>query len=396
MIEWSIEDFQPKIKKGVITPAGRNFVYASGDLKSKELPLAVVDLVLLCDGKNTVFQILAKIYEKQGVVQFQKVVETFDSLLEDQLFESSPELESFEKGLHKILKKNSSHSKTFSEYLKILPFFGSGKELFTRDSIRQKLENLSFFSEFSDEGMEEILDACEVIVFARNQVIINKDENPKDLFLLLEGQCEALGEGFRGGIQRGSFFGEAALLSSGSRSATVKTLSPCKVLRIPTDRVRKNVVSEKQLDVLRQQIIVSQYFGSSPHFEGVKENTIERLQRTGQLELKGSGAVIFDDGDPTSGLYFLVRGSVRVDIAGEKVVDLHQGDVFGEISVLAKLPRTARVSTTEPSFLFKVSLESFWEVLLTDLEFAYRIERLCEVRLADDFEILSKKSQESA
>ena len=85
--------------------------------------------------------------------------------------------------IYKILKKNSSHSKTFSEYLKILPFFGSGKELFTRDSIRQKLENLSFFSEFSDEGMEEILDACEVIVFARNQVIINKDENPKDLFL---------------------------------------------------------------------------------------------------------------------------------------------------------------------------------------------------------------------
>jgi len=180
------------------------------------------------------------------------------------------------------------------------------------------------------------------------------------------------------------------------RAATVRALETSKVLRLPVSVIRENIENEKHLEVLRRQIIVSQYFGSSNHFAGVRPSTIETIQRLGQLEIVGSDQVIFEDGDRTNGLYFLVRGSVRVEVSLEKQIDLHQGDLFGEISVLAKLPRTARVVSREPSFLFKVSLEAFWEVLLSDLNFAYKIEQLCEERLADDFEILQKKNSKPA
>ena len=396
MEDWTLESFKPKIKKGTISPVGRNFVYTSDQTASVELPVAVADVILLCDGVNTIHQILSRIHERQGVVQFQKVVQTLVSLIDSDLFEQDPDLEKFKGKMREVQNGVKLQKETFlGRTRKILPFFNS-KELFARTLIQERIESNSFFSEFSEEGFEKLLDSCEVVVYSKGQFVIEANEQPSDIYLLLDGECEAVGNGFKGVIHKGSFFGEGALMALPIRAATVRALETSKVLRLPVSVIRENIENEKHLEVLRRQIIVSQYFGSSNHFAGVRPSTIETIQRLGQLEIVGSDQVIFEDGDRTNGLYFLVRGSVRVEVSLEKQIDLHQGDLFGEISVLAKLPRTARVVSREPSFLFKVSLEAFWEVLLSDLNFAYKIEQLCEERLADDFEILQKKNSKPA
>jgi len=262
----------------------------------------------------------------------------------------------------------------------------------TREAIRARIENNSFFSELDDELMDKVLDSCEVIVYSKGQFVIEKAEDPKDIFFLLEGLCEAQTDDFAGEIKKGSFFGEGALRQDAYRAASVKAVRPSQVLRLPVSAIREVVSAERHLESLRKQIIVSQYFGSSSHFKDVDDGTIEKLQRVGQLEMIDSHKVVFEDGEPTSGIYFLVRGSVMVEVSAEKNLILNQGELFGEISVMSKLPRTAKITTREPCFLFRISFEAFWEVLLTDLSFAYRIEKLCEERLSEDFEILQKKS----
>lgn len=387
----ALESYSPRLRKGMIAPSGKMFVYkVDGD--QIELPFAMADLVLLCDGQNSLYQILVKMHQKQGVVHFQKVIDTLLLLFESGFIENEEEIKPLVLSLRRLVSGSSNLRERFSHFLSDFSRSHPGKEVFLRENIKNRIERNSFFSELSEEDLDLILNECEVILFSKGQVVIRQNEIPDDIYLLMEGQCEATGENFSGIIQRGSFFGEGALIKGAYRAASVRASRACQILRIPVSALIKIALTDSQFESLRRQIIVSQFFGSSPHFQDTHEDTIERLQRAGQLEIVNSEHVVFEDGDRTTGLYFLVRGSVRVEVSDEKVVVLSQGEMFGEISVIAKLPRTAKVVTREPCFLFKVSLEAFWEVLLSDLTFAYRIEKLCELRLAEDLEILQRKT----
>lgn len=389
-----LENYTPKLRKGIIAPSGKMFIYKVDD-NQIELPFAMADLVLLCDGQNTLYQILAKMHQKQGVVHFQKVIDALLLLFSKGLIENEDEIRPLISSLKQLLGGNFSFRERLSHFWSDFSRYHPGKDVFLRDNIKSRIERNSFFSELTEEDLELILNECEVILFSKGQTIVHQNDVPSDIFLLLEGQCEAVGETFSGLIQRGSFFGEAALIKGATRAASVRATRACHVLRIPIAVLDSIALTESQLESLRRQIIVSQFFGSSLHFQDTLEDTIERLQRAGQLEIVDSEHVVFEDGDPTTGLYFLVRGTVRVEVSSEKVIVLNQGEMFGEISVIARLPRTATVVTREPCFLFKVSSEAFWEILVSDLAFAYRIEKLCEHRLYEDLDILRKKSQKA-
>lgn len=389
-----LENYSPRLRKGIIAPSGKMFIYKVDD-KQIELPFAMADLVLLCDGQNTLYQVLTKMHQKQGVVHFQKVIDTLILLYSKGFIENEVDIRPLISSLKQLLGGTLSLRERITHFWSDFSRSHPGKDFFLRENIKNRIERNSFFSELTEEDLESILNECEVILFSKGQTVVHQNDVPSDIFLLLEGQCEALGDSFSGLIQRGSFFGEAALIKGATRAASVKATRACHILRIPVSALTNISLTESQFESLRRQIIVSQFFGSSPHFQDTHEDTIERLQRAGQLEIVDSEHMVFEDGDPTSGLYFLVRGSVRVNVSEQKVVVLNQGEMFGEISVIARLPRTATVVTREPCFLFKVSSEAFWEVLVSDLTFAYRIEKLCEQRLYEDLDILKQKDQKA-
>src|SRR5690606_5448183 len=107
-----------------------------------------------------------------------------------------------------------------------------GKDVFLRENIKAKIERNSFFSELSEEQLDVILNRCEVILYSKGQWVIDRNADPSDdIFLLLEGQCEAVAEGFSGLIQRGSFFGEGALRKNAAREASVRASRASQVLR---------------------------------------------------------------------------------------------------------------------------------------------------------------------
>lgn len=639
------EDYRPKIVKGKIFPKGRNFIYkASHGTKQVELPLSMADLVLLCDGRNTIQQILTKVYEKQGVVQFQKILDTLFLLYRCGLLEIEEDIEQSEKlvSLSKIVKFKkdifilmSSNSIQLSErgkttilyvmalfnllvigfgffrgsnlseasslfvgiegitatillclilinirslvyfvldalfqtlpatlafrlglrdcgfatdlegsmsdfsmhqrllflsgYLTFPAMFGLGaitlnveqlqvtgqsqsvnvlfmigficlydlfphakrsvgrallKELeqvpnssaltdfglFLRTSNRkfnvglsisgivwslvalsflglvmewsdvektslfstgiltigfvtllfyshqsfmgfwyhhglqvqpegtshgpdslnalELLDRVSLFSEIGDAYLKNLIEFSELITTSSGSCLFNEGDEPKDLYLLVSGVCEARNNHVVAEINPGSVFGESALLESGLRQASVIAKTDVIVLKIPIDKLSEILKESGHLESLKSQIIVNQYFCSSKHFINLRRSTIERLERSGHIQTVGSGVDIFKQGDVGDGIYFIVRGRVKTEVSKEHFSILEQGDIFGEISVLARIPRTATVVTQEPCLLFKIASDSFWEILLSDIRFAYHIEKLSETRLSLDMEAL--------
>ena len=68
---------------------------------------------------------------------------------------------------------------------------------------------------------------------------------------------------------------------------------------------------------------------------------------------------------------------------------LGQGSFFGEIALIANIPRTATVCANEPSVFFRISADAFWEILVQNLDLGVFIETISENRLREDLEIAS-------
>ena len=62
-------------------------------------------------------------------------------------------------------------------------------------------------------------------------------------------------------------------------------------------------------------------------------------------------------------MFFLLQGHVNVFTNGVKVTTLYEGQYFGEIAMIAQLPRTATIIAGSACVLYKLSRENFLQIL---------------------------------
>jgi CRP-like cAMP-binding protein len=98
----------------------------------------------------------------------------------------------------------------------------------------------------------------------------------------------------------------------------------------------------------------------------------------------GAGKELTREGDRGREFMVLVRGAARVVKDGRTINTLQAGDFIGEIALLADVPRTATVTTEEPSVL----------LVLTDRAFNRVATRMPTVR-ARLLTVLAERLQDS-
>jgi len=105
----------------------------------------------------------------------------------------------------------------------------------------------------------------------------------------------------------------------------------------------------------------------------------------------GDGDVVFREGDPASGFYFVAAGEVRV-VAGGKPVDgrptravelthLLEGALFGEMALMTDQPRTASIQVVGEADLLEVSRAAVAELIRAVPALAERLDRFARERL---------------
>ena len=75
--------------------------------------------------------------------------------------------------------------------------------------------------------------------------------------------------------------------------------------------------------------------------------------------------VLFSEGDPPDGLYFVLAGELDVWMHGKVLNHLSKGSVLGEIALLDKGPRTAKLVASGQALLLKISAPLFEEIMET-------------------------------
>jgi len=263
--------------------------------------------------------------------------------------------------------------------------------------VHEKIEGLPLFSHFHEQYLKQIIDQAEVVECPPGTLIIRQGDPARDLFVLLEGEAEVVRSVRQGEeewineIGPVSVFGDAALVDDQPRTAQVVARSMVYALRVPV-HVLRQVAEEAQsiryLEDFRNAILVNQFFTSSPVFRSLSPASIEFLSSRGALEYFDQGELVVTQGDSGDSLYLILRGTVNVVVHDTVVKRLAQGNFFGEISLIANIPRTATITTVEPSVFFRISSDAFWEVLVQHMDLGVFLETVSESRLREDLEIV--------
>lgn len=98
-----------------------------------------------------------------------------------------------------------------------------------------------------------------------------------------------------------------------------------------------------------------------------------------------SGKEIFNEGDFGRELFIIIKGEVEiyrvVDEKKRTLAILKDGDIFGELAVIDKFPRSANAVATKDTVVLAVNSSAFESVILTNQEFTKKIIRLLSARL---------------
>lgn len=98
-------------------------------------------------------------------------------------------------------------------------------------------------------------------------------------------------------------------------------------------------------------------------FDGASRQSLERIAAEVEECAVGQGSVVIRQGDEPDDLFLVVNGSLRVTVDDREVGRLVDGDWFGEIGLLDHRPRTATVTATVDTGLWRIPGATFLSVL---------------------------------
>ncbi len=118
------------------------------------------------------------------------------------------------------------------------------------------------------------------------------------------------------------------------------------------------------------------------------------VERLCQWESYRPGAWLFERGQETSHVFFVIKGVIRVlnySATGRVVrfASVGPGGVFGELAAIDSLPRSATVVADQPCFVAKLAAKDFHSLILQSPAFALAVvKRLAQVVRACDEQIM--------
>jgi len=157
-----------------------------------------------------------------------------------------------------------------------------------------------------------------------------------------------------------------------------------------------NPTSLEQLELLKELTATSRI----SIFSKLGPSAIEELTKIVAAKKYGPDAAVFFQGEPSDSLYMILKGSVKVIQASEdgheKILDiLGPGEIFGEFAMLDGHPRSATVTTYEPTELASISRKDFCNFVAKRPEILWKVlEALCERIRKTSTDMLEMSSRE--
>jgi CRP-like cAMP-binding protein len=120
-----------------------------------------------------------------------------------------------------------------------------------------------------------------------------------------------------------------------------------------------------------------------PLFEGLSDAGLERIAARSAQVVVEPGQVLAMPGDPGSGMFVVLEGSVSVEVRGGFHAELEPGQFFGEVALLVPTGRVARVRAATHARCLSIPREDALALLETEPSLTLKMLREIARRLSD-------------
>ncbi len=135
----------------------------------------------------------------------------------------------------------------------------------------------------------------------------------------------------------------------------------------------------------------------SPLFEGVPPGALEIAREAFQTLTYAAGKKVFEAGDPGEALYIVQSGRIKIyrtnlDDKEKVLAYLNPGDLFGEMSLVEDIPRSATALALEDTVLLALYRQEYYGLTRRYPEVAHNLARILARRLREmnlEVEVLS-------
>lgn len=104
-----------------------------------------------------------------------------------------------------------------------------------------------------------------------------------------------------------------------------------------------------------------------------------------------SEQAIVKEGEVGDSMFIIYSGKVKVEKNGTIVATLGEGECVGEMAILDNSPRSATVKAMEPTMVFQISSDDFFDILQEKPEITKAVFRVLTGRLRRTLEMINNK-----
>ncbi len=252
---------------------------------------------------------------------------------------------------------------------------------------RDALPQIPLFSALSTEEFVAVLkSAMDAKTIRAGQAIVTEGEPGSSMYALAQGTASVWRENARvATMNEGDFFGEMALLSGAPRMATVKADTDVVVLEFPRESlapvIAKHPGVRAGLEQFYRERMLANLMRANPLLRLLTEPQRAALTKSFTPCTFAAGEVVLQEGAAGEAVFLLLRGQCSVAQGATAYPDLVEGDAFGEISVLTKLPVSATVTAKTPVVALCVLAADFRTRVLINPEVNKRVQQLASERM---------------
>jgi F420-non-reducing hydrogenase small subunit len=270
-------------------------------------------------------------------------------------------------------------------------------------------------------------------IYRRGDVVFRQGDPGDSMYIIQSGAVEVCQrkngrEAVIAILEKGDFFGEMALLQNEFRSATITAISRTRLIPLNKDlfvdrlkrdpdvsmhllkkliqrilgahrrfqqELRENIAFRNAVAVYSEEVLTGGR-GSpaqeSDALPAIKRFTDDFLAGQSQESTNryrhhaAPGETIFCEGETGNCMYLILNGSVGIcknETHDARLIDtIGPGDFFGEMALIADMPRSATVKALEPTDLIVIDKKQFTESIENQPELAVAIIKTMILRLS--------------
>jgi predicted acylesterase/phospholipase RssA/CRP-like cAMP-binding protein len=240
-----------------------------------------------------------------------------------------------------------------------------------------QLGAVSPFDVLTPDALEELAPSLRQVQLATGEDLVTTGDEAEELFVVLAGSLEIIAPAGPGGgtivlgtLSAGEIVGEIAVLTGGTRSATLRAVAPVEVIGIPAAPFaalleREPALGRQLASIASARLRATRLTGQLQRlFPGTDALPLPALVDRVEFIPLGAGTVLFEEGEASDAAYVVVSGRVRIlvrqdDRWASPISEVGAGELIGEMALLDDVPRAATVVAARDSVVARLPREDF-------------------------------------